>query len=862
MGVVYKARDLHLGRFIALKILPSEKISDSERERRFVREAKAASALNHPNIVTIYDTNSASDCYFIAMEYIEGQSLDRLIPRKGMRLSDVLRYGVQIADALACAHRAGIVHRDLKPANVMVTDRGLLKVVDFGLAKLTERNADYTGASGETVTDKSDSVTEEGYIVGTLAYMSPEQAEDKPLDGRSDVFSMGCVLYEMVTGKRAFHGETKLRTLSAILTHEPPRISDLAENVPPELERVVSRCLRKDVERRFQGMADLKIALEELKEESESGRLVSVRQRKPEQYSRPVVLITALAVLILGIVSALWLLLRHPKATPPRELSHPTAVTSYRGTEENATLSPDGRQVAFSGNVESPDNYDIYVKFIGSDPPLRLTHDPDWDQRPVWSPDGRWIAFVRSGKSSKLILISPLGGGERVIAEAERLTAVSWTSDSKNVLATVGDGWAGTANLVTIAIDNGERKQLLHQVASAWLSHDGRQLALARGPLGAAKLYVAPVSAELHLGEPRPLQWAEGQQFGGCAWTRGDHELVCSVRKASANLPNLWRIDTEKPSAPELIPFTEGAWDPVIPASGDRLVFDISKVSWDVWRAIRPEHARAARAPARFAASTKADLVPQYSPDGSRIAFLSSRSGQLQVWVGTADGSNLRPLTSLSSVNPEMPRWSPDGKSLVFVRDHEIYTIDGSGGVPQHISAAARMNALTPSYSHDGKSILFASDRSGRSEIWRISATGGQAAQVTKDGGTMPLESPDGKLLVYLKLVGSIYEVRAMPVDGGAERVLLTSALGDLIGPPQLAFAAGGLFYIRYENPDLPTAIDYLDFKTGLTRRVITTDAPQRMGHGSGFSVSPDGRSFLYPVIDFEDDVMQLENFR
>jgi hypothetical protein len=171
------------------------------------------------------------------------------------------------------------------------------------------------------------------------------------------------------------------------------------------------------------------------------------------------------------------------------------------------------------------------------------------------------------------------------------------------------------------------------------------------------------------------------------------------------------------------------------------------------------------------------------------------------------------------------------------------------------------MNALAPSYSHDGKSIFFASDRSGRSEIWRIPVAGGQAVQVTRDGGAMPLESPDGKLLVYVKLVGTIYQVRAIPAGGGAERLLLTSGLGDLIGPPQLAFAAGGLFYIRYESQDLPTTIDYLDLKTGLTRRVIATDAPQRMGH-KGFSVSPDGRLFLYSLFDFEDDLMQFENFQ
>ncbi|MGH9697770.1 MAG: protein kinase domain-containing protein, partial [Bryobacteraceae bacterium] len=378
MGVVYKARDARLERFIALKVLPAERVTDSERRRRFVREAKSASGLNHPNIVTIHDIDEAHGSYFIAMEYIEGQSLDRLIPGKGMRIADVLRYAVQIADALGCAHRAGIVHRDLKPGNVMVADRGLIKVVDFGLAKLIERGVSSSLTSTQTMDVSSDSVTEEGYIVGTLAYMSPEQAEDKPLDGRSDVFSMGCLLYEMVTGKRPFQGDTKLRTLTAILTHEPPRISELTENVPPELDRVVSRCLRKDRERRFQHMDDLKIALEELKEESDPGRLLAARERTPTgPWIRPAFFVAIAASLVAAIAGACVFWLRHTNVVHAPTLSHPVSVTSYRGTEEYATLSPDGRQVAFSGNIEAAKNFDIYVKFIGSDPPLRLTRDPE-----------------------------------------------------------------------------------------------------------------------------------------------------------------------------------------------------------------------------------------------------------------------------------------------------------------------------------------------------------------------------------------------------------------------------------------------------------------------------------------------------
>ena len=217
MGVVYKARDTHLDRFVALKILPPEKVSDPDRKRRFIQEAKAASALNHPSIITIYDIDQADGVDFIAMEYVAGKTLDELIPRKGMRLSLALKYAVQIADALARAHGAGIIHRDLKPSNVMVDEHGLVKVLDFGLAKLTETS----GPEAKTAATP----TGEGTILGTAAYMSPEQAEGKKVDARSDIFSLGSVLYEMVTGQKAFQGTSKMSTLSAILHQEPkPRL--------------------------------------------------------------------------------------------------------------------------------------------------------------------------------------------------------------------------------------------------------------------------------------------------------------------------------------------------------------------------------------------------------------------------------------------------------------------------------------------------------------------------------------------------------------------------------------------------------------------------------------------------------------
>ena len=267
MGEVYKARDTHLDRFVAIKVLHADKVPDPQRKARFVQEAKAASALNHPNIVHIYDIGTDAGIDFIAMEYVSGKALDQLIPRKGMRLNEALRIAGQVADAMARAHEAGIVHRDLKPSNVMVDDRGLVKVVDFGLAKLTET----AETVGEATTRAAPVKTDEGAIVGTVAYMSPEQAEGKALDGRSDIFSFGAVVYEMVTGRRAFSGDTAVSTLASVIKEHPKPLSEVTPETPRDLEKLINRCLQKQPDRRWQAMADLRVALGELREESESG---------------------------------------------------------------------------------------------------------------------------------------------------------------------------------------------------------------------------------------------------------------------------------------------------------------------------------------------------------------------------------------------------------------------------------------------------------------------------------------------------------------------------------------------------------------------------------------------------------------
>jgi serine/threonine protein kinase len=325
MGVVWKARDTHLDRFVAVKVLPADKVADAERLRRFVQEAKAASALNHPNIIHIYDIAETDGEPFIAMEYVAGKTLREMIGRKGMQLNEVLKYAVQIADALARAHSAGIIHRDLKPSNIMVDDHGLVKVLDFGLAKLTER---VTGEFGETATICSDErpSTAGGTIVGTVAYMSPEQAEGKPVDTRSDIFSFGAVLYEMVTGQHAFRGGSKLSTLSAILKDEPKPVTSVVPDVPRDLEKIISHCLRKDPGRRFQHMDDVKTLLEELKEESESGKLqpaAAATRGKSRQWWA----IGGMIVLLLAAFGA-WLF--RPALTRRRGLFHSRVIPAGR----------------------------------------------------------------------------------------------------------------------------------------------------------------------------------------------------------------------------------------------------------------------------------------------------------------------------------------------------------------------------------------------------------------------------------------------------------------------------------------------------------------------------------------------------
>jgi serine/threonine protein kinase len=670
MGVVYKARDIHLNRTVAVKVLPPEKIADPDRRERFVREARAASALNHPNIVAIYDIRSEDGIDFIVMEHVEGRTLDEAIPPKGMRVAQALGYSVQIADALARAHGAGILHRDIKPSNVIVTAERRAKVLDFGLAKL----ADPADSSPDAPT-ATRPLTQEGVIVGTAAYMSPEQAEGRPLDARSDIFSFGAVLYEMVTGRKPFTADSWLATLHKILHEEPTPTRQLAA-IPPDLEKTILRCLRKDPARRYQTMADLKVALEDLANESASGSApAAVADVKRPSPSRRWVWA---AVLVATLVAAAYFAWRARRASTSAEPLQAVALTTFSGVERSPSLSPDGDEVAFTWNGPRQDNEDVYVQRIGSGSPLRLTTDPASDVNPVWSPDDRWIAFLRGNSAGPmspvrfdLVLVPPLGGPERLLAEIRAREVawpvqiyLAWCPDATCLVVTDSPGEEKPDALFVVSVETGEKRQLTHPLppalgdASPAVSPDARSLVFRRttsysiGELLRLALGAGMTAA----GEPELVTTA-AFNADHPAWLPGGEEILVSARST------LWRVAVSAGRPPARLPFVgQDGMSPTIsrpgPDEAPRLVYARSFVDDNVYRLDFPEPGgAAASAPKVAISSSRGEIHPRFSPDGRRVVFTSTRSGTWELWISDLDGGNAQKLTSMDATNTGGPNW-------------------------------------------------------------------------------------------------------------------------------------------------------------------------------------------------------------
>ena len=848
MGVVYKARDTQLNRLVAIKVLPAERMADEERRRRFIQEARSASALNNPNIVTIYEISQAGGADFIAMEFVPGRTLDQLIPRHGMRLADVLKYALQIADALAKAHAAGIVHRDLKPANIMVTDEGRVKILDFGLAKLTEPAAQL----GETLSAAVK--TGEGAVLGTVAYMSPEQAEGRHVDARSDIFSFGAVLYETATGHRAFQGASKMATLAAVMREEPKPLSEIAPAVPRELEKLIARCLRKDPERRAQHMSDLKLALEELKEESESGQLSSTAPAAARRRPRWVIPIAGGAVLL--AVAAAALILRKEQ---PETAFKTVIVTSYSGDEAEPALSPDGKHIAFSWNGEKEDNYDIYVKLVDAGNPVRLTQNPAPERAPAWSPDGRFLLFVRTSGSPPTggyYVIPALGGAERKVADIPRVPSHrptptgDWTPDCKSLV--IVDTSLEPPALALVSLDTMEKRKLTSPPAQTLgdylpkVSPDGRWLAFARVEnVTVQDWFVAPFGTGT--AEPKRITNLR-RAFQGTAWTADSRELIMGTYLEGSL--QLARVSVSRPGTPKPLGVGPNSSQPSIARQGGRLAYQHAYRDNNLWRA---DLQNPSAPPVRLIASTQDEFQPDYSSDGSKIAFISARSGDNEVWTTDADGSNAVQVTTQRAI-PTAPRWSPDGRRIAFAMrpggNTDVYVVDAQGGAPRRLTTDPG-NDASAYWSRDGKWIYFASNRTGRQEVLKVPADGSAPeTQVTRHGGWRSRESLDGKILYYQKF--DLPGLFQMPVEGGEEKRI---AAVEGVHPWDLA--GGSIYYFAPGR-----IIHRVDLLTGRDSVVLTLP-PGAVGGTNNLTVSPDGRWLVFVRVDQHiSDLMMVDPFR
>jgi Tol biopolymer transport system component len=763
MGEVYRARDTELERDVAIKVLPEAVAEDPERLERFEREARAVAKLSHPNILEIYDFGHEGEVAYTVTELLEGESLRERLGSTPPGWREAAKIGAAIADGLVAAHGRGVVHRDLKPANIFLTSDGRVKILDFGLARLTEpvKSEEETEALESTLTS-------DGTVLGTVGYMSPEQVRGQPADHRSDVFSLGCVLYEMVGGRRAFEAASGADTMAAILTEEPEELSALGAEVPPDLERAIQRCLDKTPDSRFQSAADLAFALR---------TAISVSgARRPDQAApvpgRPAhkhLLAAATGALVMGaLVTGVVLLLRGepPAPRPPFRFTIPLpeAETLPRGL----ALSPDGTRLVWAGSQ-------LYQRRLDRLEDLEPIPDTEFATHPFFSPDGRWLGFHSA--DGKLTTMPVDGGVRTVLADTHPRSRATWSVDDSIVFTNPEGG------ISRISAHGGELTVLTTADPGDTAFHQAPQLL----PGGRVLIYV------VYSGDPRMLarrldagEETELTQGRTARYLSSGHLMFITRPGVLARPFDPDRLQFTGPPRPVL----EGVWprDQIAVSRSGSLAYIPVPTGRLVWvdrdGTVRPAvdtrrwYGDARLSPdQRHIAVGVVDKIwlydlhretfspidavgwnraPVWTPDGQWVTFTSDRAGWCSIESRAVDGSGReRLLIAGYPAEGGVPEsWSPDGRYLMFRRTapetgRDIWVLPADEETPRAFLATPADEGLSV-FSPDGKWIAYASDRSGTYEIYATGfPDGGRTVQISTDGGLWALWAPDGKTIYY-----------------------------------------------------------------------------------------------------------------
>jgi len=785
MGEVYRARDTRLGRDVAVKVLPQHLSPDPDVRARFEREAKTVSSLNHPHICTLHDIGREGDTDYLVMELIEGETLGDRLAKGPLPTEQVLKLGGEIADALDKAHRAGIVHRDLKPGNVMLTKSGA-KLMDFGLARPGALGPAGSGFSQSPTMSRP--LTAEGSIVGTFQYMSPEQLEGAEADARSDIWGLGCVLYEMATGKRAFAGATQASLISSIMKDQPRPIAEMEALTPPGLERLVSACLAKDPEDRIQTAHDVGLHLRWIAEGGSQAGVpapVAARRRSRELLAWALVAVSALAAAALAIVH-----FGRPAPAPQVlrfEVSPPPSIQS----QDSPRISPDGRTLAYSA-IDSTGTSRVWVRPLEA-LEAQVLPGTEGTTRPFWSPDSRYLAFIAGGKLKK---ISVSGGPPSVICDAP--TGADGTWGSEGVILFDGRSTdpimrvAATGGVATAIVGPDSASGIL-QVGWPEFLPDGKHfLYLAIRPEPTLRIGDLESDKIVDLG-PCESQ-AQYVRPGHLLYSRGG-SLVTQRFDAGA----LKFVGEPVPVAEQVGAGGSGGSDFRASDNGVLVYSTRSSESGEL-----VEYDRGGKA-IRVLSCPPGGLMPVLAPDERRLAVrvLDPQLRTRDIWL-IDRARDISTRFTFEASNENYPVWSPDGKRIAYWCDASgasgIFAKQLTGSGETELLASLPEEVVLTDWSRDGRTIFCQSETTTSSDIWMLSTTGDRTPKPFLNGAfneTLPRLSRDGRLLAYVSDESGRNEVYVQPFPDRSEKWQISTRGGD---DPQWSANDDEIYYLSPEQ--------------------------------------------------------------